>query len=139
MIAWICIAEACMSYNALMEVINPVYMICYFSMYKVLGVSLFKTDMTEDDYRILANTQCNSNSIFNSFFQLISLTLNLCLCIDLILTIADPFSPAYRRTKLYYMFSFAFSVFAVLIIFGINSADNTDCITSAGTGLFVQI
>jgi len=44
MIAWICIAEACMSYNALMEVINPVFVICYFSSYRILGYSLFRFD-----------------------------------------------------------------------------------------------
>ena len=42
MIAYICIAEACMSWNALMEVLNPVYVICYISSYKILGYSLFK-------------------------------------------------------------------------------------------------
>ena len=41
MIAWICIAEACMSYNALLEVINPVTFICYFSTYRILGYTLF--------------------------------------------------------------------------------------------------
>mmetsp|Transcript_30838 Transcript_30838/g.38145 ORF Transcript_30838/g.38145 Transcript_30838/m.38145 type:complete len:114 (+) Transcript_30838:35-376(+) len=42
MIAWICVAEACMSYNALMEVINPVSMICYFKIYKILSTCLFR-------------------------------------------------------------------------------------------------
>jgi len=50
MIAWICIAEACMSFNALMEVINPVDVICYFDSYRLLGMSLFKTDMSEETY-----------------------------------------------------------------------------------------
>jgi len=68
MIAWICIAEACMSYNALLEVINPVYIICYFSLYKLLGVSFGKTHMSDDTYRALANTQCSGNAIFYSFF-----------------------------------------------------------------------
>ena len=46
--------------------------------------------------------------------------LNLCLCIDLILTIYDPFSPAYRRTKLYYLFSIASSSVLVLVIYGLD-------------------
>jgi len=29
LIAYICIAEACMSFNALVQVIGPVYFICY--------------------------------------------------------------------------------------------------------------
>ena len=125
MIAWICIAEACMSFNALMEVFNPVYIICYFSFYRILGYSLFKTDMSEDTLEALGNTLCNSNPIFYSFFQLISLTLNLCLCVDLILTIYDPFSPAHRRTKFYYIFSLTTSFFLVMVIFGITSASTS--------------
>ena len=55
--------------------------------------------------------------------------LNLCLCIDLILTIYDPFSPAYRRTKLYYLFSAVSTLVLVMIIFGLDtSADNDTAI-----------
>ena len=32
LIAFICIAEACMSYNAFIQVINPVYFACYFGL-----------------------------------------------------------------------------------------------------------
>jgi hypothetical protein len=42
MIAWICIAEACMSYNALIEVMNPLYFICYFSTYRIFDYTTFK-------------------------------------------------------------------------------------------------
>lgn len=50
--------------------------------------------------------------------------LNLCLCIDLILTIYDPFSPAYRRTAKYYFGSITASLILVLIIFGIDTSAN---------------
>lgn len=43
MIAWICIAEACMSYNALIEVLNPVIVICYIKSYKIFAYTLFKS------------------------------------------------------------------------------------------------
>ena len=43
--------------------------------------------------------------------------LNLCLCIDLILTIYDPFSPAYRRTAKYYFGSITASIILVMIIY----------------------
>ena len=109
-----------MSFNALMEVINPVNYICYFQFYRFLGYSLFKTEMTEADHRQMADVQCRSNMYFYYLFQLLSLTLNLCLCIDLILTIYDPFSPAYRRTKLYYLFSVISSLILVMIIFAID-------------------
>ena len=77
-----------------------------------------------------------------------SLTLNLCLCIDLILTIYDPFSPAYRRTKMYYLFSVVASFTLVMIIWGLDSAHNNndeespepyDCITNTKPEQFVQI
>lgn len=59
--------------------------------------------------------------------------LNLCLCIDLILTIYDPFSPAYRRRSKYYLASVTSSFILVLIIFGMDSSANRsgspyDCI-----------
>jgi hypothetical protein len=91
----------------------------------------------------IVDIQCQSNQIFYAFFQLISLTLNLCLCVDLILTIYDPFSPAHRRTKFYYGFSLATSVSLVLIIYGIDTNANKktedipfDCIVNTPPGRF---
>jgi hypothetical protein len=55
MIAWICIAEACMSYNALMEVLNPVTVICYFSSYRVLGFTLLHDHIDDSLAEHLAN------------------------------------------------------------------------------------
>ena len=126
MIAWICIAEACMSYNALMEVLNPVMVICYLSSWRIFGFTLGKPMSTDDDKKRLVNRLCQSNQIFYSFFQLISLMLNLCLCIDLILTIYDPFSPAYRRTAKYYFGSITASFILVMVIFGMDAHINGD-------------
>ena len=61
LIAWICVAEACMSYNALMEVINPVVVICYTSSYRVFGWTLFKSVSTQDEMENMANIQCQGN------------------------------------------------------------------------------
>ena len=54
MIAYICLAEACMSYNALIEVINPMYFICYTSSYKILNGFLLGVQDNEE----VANMQC---------------------------------------------------------------------------------
>jgi len=67
--------------------------------------------------------------------------LNLCLCIDLILTIYDPFSPAYRRTAKYYFGSVTASFILVLVIFGMDLSANAggeefDCIASTGPSTF---
>ena len=60
--------------------------------------------------------------------------LNLSLCVDLILTIYDPFSPAYRRVKLFYIASIAAAFTLVMVIFGLDTNENNknvdvyDCI-----------
>ena len=65
MIAWICLAEACMSYNALIEVLNPVAVICYFGTYRLLALTYFEIeDFTNNNplqMEYLANQQCQSN------------------------------------------------------------------------------
>ena len=38
-----------MSYNALMEVLNPVMVICYLSAWRPFGITLGKDMETEDD------------------------------------------------------------------------------------------
>lgn len=62
----------------------------------------------------------------------------MCLCVDLILTIYDPFSPAYRRTKMYYLFSVTASFLLVLVIYGLDTKNNNqtetiqyDCLYNA--------
>lgn len=44
MIAWICLAEACMSYNALIEVLNPVWVICKLGTYRLLALTYFEIE-----------------------------------------------------------------------------------------------
>jgi len=67
--------------------------------------------------------------------------MNLCLCVDLIMTIYDPFSPAYRRTNLYYLFSVATSLVLVFVITGVGASQSAmtkeiefDCLSSTSTG-----
>ena len=42
-----------------------------------------------------------SNILLNNFFELCSIGLNTCLCIDLVLTLWSPFEAASRRMNLY--------------------------------------
>ena len=71
-IAYICMAEAMMSYNALMQVIGPVYVSCYFGMDQVLSWTLFwgeywhKTSTTS--FQCAVNLLCNTNALFFQFF-----------------------------------------------------------------------
>ena len=43
----------------------------------------------------------NTNDFFFQYFSLLTLALNTCLCIDLILTLRNPFQPAKIRMMLY--------------------------------------
>ena len=105
LIAQICIAEGCMSWNAFVQVVGPVYINCYFGLSKIFAFSLFQGEYwrphkNEDNLTSMqcaSNYLCNTNPLFFQFFQLLSLMLNTCLCIDLVLTIKSPFSPAARR------------------------------------------
>lgn len=42
-----------------------------------------------------------SNDFCFQYFSLLTLCLNTCLCIDLVLTLQSPFTPAKKRMKLY--------------------------------------
>lgn len=43
----------------------------------------------------------SSNLLIQHYFQLLSLSLNFCLCLDIVLTMSNPFSPHERRMKFY--------------------------------------
>lgn len=72
-IAYICMAEAMMSYNALIQVIGPVYVSCYFGMDQVLSWTLFKgkywhKDSGTPSFLCATNLLCNTNALFFQFF-----------------------------------------------------------------------
>ena len=69
----ICLAEACLSYNALLQVIDPVYFSCYFGIEKLLTyTTTWKTNTvvsinattSVSSFQCSLNTLCYSNSIF---------------------------------------------------------------------------
>ena len=47
-----------MSYNALMEVLNPVMVICYGSLWRIFGLSIGKDVTDVADQKALANKLC---------------------------------------------------------------------------------
>lgn len=68
-------------------------------------------------------TSCYALCILNQilgyqFFQVMSLGMNLGLCIDLVLTLRAPFYPAKRRLKFYLLSSFGLAVFIALTSIG---------------------
>lgn len=68
LIAYICMAECCMSYNALIQVINPVYVACYFGMDKVYAWTLFQNDLwrntSNSAFKCATNYLCATNALF---------------------------------------------------------------------------
>ncbi len=60
-----------------------------------------------------------SNMFIGDWAQLFSLFLNMCLCIDLVLTIWYPFSVAKNRTKYYMTTSFIISMVLTIAVFEI--------------------
>ena len=70
MIAWICLAEACMSWNGLFEVINPMLVICYTEMFQIFGytIKMWNYTGTETQAEQYSEILCQSNQYFYSFF-----------------------------------------------------------------------
>jgi hypothetical protein len=83
-------------------------------------------DQTEVDGPMYDITEllCTYNQTFYTFFQLLSLMLNLCLCIDLILTIYNPFQPSAKRLKWYVGSSIVGVIFIILFIRILELSDN---------------
>lgn len=52
------------------------------------------------------------------FFQTMSLLLNMCLCLDLILTLMNPFYPSKRRLKYYLFFAVVVDFIIIVVIAG---------------------
>lgn len=59
-----------------------------------------------------------SNYLIQHFFQLLSLSLNFCLCLDIVLTMGSPFSPHERRMKVYLIVSFVLASICTKLTMG---------------------
>jgi hypothetical protein len=69
-------------------------------MHQVLSWTVFYSKDPER-YRLALNMLETSNGVFFQYFSLLTLFLNMCLCIDLMLTLKNPFEPAKKRMKYY--------------------------------------
>lgn len=116
LIAYICVAEACMSYNGLVQVLGPVYFSCYTGLEQIFSWTVPNRSLTQQGLQCSLNLLCNSNGIVFQGFQLLSLILNICLCADLILTIKSPFTPSSSRAKWYYITASIVPLSLLLII-----------------------
>lgn len=56
---------------------------------------------------------CKSNKILFLTLQVVSLALNMCLCIDVVYAIYKPFAPSASRVNSYYIFTIAMGIASV--------------------------
>jgi hypothetical protein len=84
----------------------------FFQSQLFIGKGIYNLRLNSDDASKLLVTM---NMIWYEAFQLLSLMFNVCLCIDLILTLRNPFSPGGRRLKFYLLGSITSVTLLILI------------------------
>lgn len=121
LIARICIVEAIMSWNAMWRFLDTRYAICYFKLHYLFNnTAKWKRAGNEEDvWRSFLDIYW-SNEIITSYFEFLSLGLNLCLCIDLVFTLWSPFEVARARMTTYTVGSAFISAVLVVIIWYIQ-------------------
>lgn len=125
MIGYISLFEAISAYNTVVWICSTVEWIEYFGLEWIMHFSTFT--LMPNDYNCKALCALNQRlGVF--FFSMMSLGMNLCLCIDLILTLKQPFYPASRWEKWYLIGSFLFSI----IVVGITWEDMMNTCADAG-------
>ena len=97
LIYYMCISEGIIAWQAMVCHLSPPKVICYF------GLETLYSDTTFWETNELETLALLQKSNFNilEFFQFLSLALNFFLCLDIILTMRNPFYPHDRRMKLY--------------------------------------
>ena len=80
-------------------------LICYFRLDELFHTTTFWNTSDVDAMRVL--TRWNFNIL--QFFELVSLSLNLMLCLDIVFTMRNPFYPHDRRMKFYLPISVLFA------------------------------
>ena len=96
-----CISEGIIAWQAMISQMSVAKIICYFQLDHLLQVTTFHAM----DQATAMGYLRTSNFNFLQFFEYISLALNFFLCLDIVLTMRNPFYPHDRRMKLYLPFS----------------------------------
>ena len=95
-----CLCEAISVWSTVIQFLGPEKVICYFGINETLAASVGWLYPNIDDDKSISVLQ-NCNFVIQHYFQLVSLSLNFCLCLDVVLTMSSPFSPHERRMKFY--------------------------------------
>jgi hypothetical protein len=100
LIGFTCLSEAISCFNGVIWTMGTKRIINYLDMNQVWSwTCYFSTDPSSYDTATKVLTYSNDFSF--QYFSLLTLFLNSCLCIDLILTLKSPFTPAKNRMAVY--------------------------------------
>jgi len=94
-----CLCEAISVWSTVIQALGASKVICYFGINETLEASVGWLYPNIHDNSISVLQNCNF--VIQHYFQLVSLSLNFCLCLDVVLTMSSPFSPHERRMKFY--------------------------------------
>lgn len=97
LIFYMCISEAIAANASLFALISNKWIVCYFNLNMLYSYTVPFGRTPEESFNLLRN----SNNSMITYFQFLSLSLNFFLCLDLIMTLRNPFSPHDRRMKYY--------------------------------------
>lgn len=108
LIYYMCLCEGIVAWQAMISHLGPKTIICYFGLANLYE----KTTWWENDTANVIQLMTTTNFNIQQFFEFVSLALNLFLCLDIVLTMRNPFYPHSRRMKFYLFFSIILSAMA---------------------------
>ena len=101
LIFYMCLCEGVIAWQAMIAHLGPKQVICYFKLERLWEATYYFHGDEASTIVLLAQ----SNFKVLQFFEFVSLALNLFLCLDIVLTMRNPFYPHERRMKFYLVFS----------------------------------
>jgi len=97
LIFYMCLCEGIIAYQAMICHLKVPNVICYFQLERLYQITTFWETNATDTIALL--NQSNFNIL--QFFEYVSLSLNFFLCLDIVLTMRNPFYPHDRRMNWY--------------------------------------
>ena len=106
LIYYMCLSEGIIAWQAMVSQMSVAKIICYFDLDGLLQTTTFHAMDSAAAIHLLRSSNFN----FLQFFEFISLALNFFLCLDIVLTMRNPFYPHDRRMRFYLPLSVLFAV-----------------------------
>ena len=98
LIAYTCLSEAISSFNGVIWAMGTEFIIDYLDLDTVLARSVLFNNASKEEAKVIL---IYANDFCFQYFSILTLALNTCLCIDLVLTLKNPFQPAKTRMMIY--------------------------------------